>query len=167
MKNLHEGRIARLAEKSDHKTLATWALDCAERALPLFESTYPKDVRPRVAIETGRTWVKTGVFSMAVIRKASLDSHSAARKVKDDSARSAARAAGQAVASAHVPTHALAAAGYAAAAIRDSSDPDSADSAATEEREWQYQHLMNLGRPRSVDLSREPNAERCRQRSRT
>ena len=145
--NPHEGKIAELAKKTDHKTLATWALDCAERVLHFFEGKHPKDGRPRVAIETGRAWVKTGVFRMAVIRKAALDSHSAAREVKDDEVvRSAARAAGQAVASAHVPTHALAAAVYAATAIRDATQPDSADAASTKEREWQYQHLMKLGK---------------------
>lgn len=145
--NPHKGRTAKLAEKTDHETLATWALDCAERVLPFFESRYPKDNRPRVAIETGRAWVKTGVFRMAVIRKAALDSHSAAREVKDDEvARSAARAAGQAVATAHVPKHALAAAVYAATAIRDATLPANADAATAKEREWQYQHLMKLGR---------------------
>jgi hypothetical protein len=146
IKNPREGKIAELAKKTDNKTLATWALDCAERVLPYFESKYPEDDRPRAAVETGRAWVKTGVFKMAVIRKAALDSHSAARDVKDDDvARSAARAAGQAVATAHVPTHALAAAVYAATAIRDATRPANADAATTKEREWQYQHLIKLG----------------------
>jgi len=144
---LHQGEIAELAERTDHKTLATWALDCAERVLPYFERRYPEDDRPRVAIETGRSWVKTGVFRMAVIRKAALDSHSAAREVKGDAAaRSAARAAGQAVATAHVPKHALAAAVYAATAIRDATHLTNADAAMTKEREWQYQHLAELAR---------------------
>jgi hypothetical protein len=141
--NLHEGKIAELAKKTDHKTLATWALDCAGRVLPYFEGKYPEDDRPRRAIEAGRAWVRTGVFSMAVIRKAALDSHSAAREAKDDVTRSAARAAGQAVATAHVPAHALAAAAYAATAIRDA---DPADAATAKEREWQYQHLIKLGK---------------------
>nr|AQS31978.1 hypothetical protein [uncultured archaeon]AQS32273.1 hypothetical protein [uncultured archaeon] len=144
---VHEGKIAELAKKTDHKTLVTWALDCAERVLPYFESKYPKDDRPRVAIETGRAWAKTGVFRMAVIRKASLDSHSAARDVKDDDiARSAARSAGQAVATAHVSTHALAAAVYAATAVRDATLPVNANAAITKEREWQYQYLIKLGK---------------------
>jgi hypothetical protein len=145
--NPHEGKTAELAKKTDHKMLATWALDCAERVLPYFESEYPKDDRPRVAIETGRAWVKTGVFRMTVIRKAALDSHSAAREVKDDDvARSAARAAGQAVATAHVPTHALAAAVYAATVIRDAILPTNAEAAISKEREWQYLHLIKLGK---------------------
>lgn len=145
IKNPREGKIAELAKKTGHKTLVTWALDCAERVLPYFESKYPKDNRPRKAIETGRAWVKTGVFRMVVIRKASLDAHAAARDVKDDDvARSAARAAGQAVATAHVPTHSLAAAAYAATVFRDAAEPENADAAVAKEREWQYQHLIEL-----------------------
>ena len=143
--NLHGGKIAELAKKTDHKTLATWALDCVERVLPYFEEKYPEDHRPRNAITTLRTWIRTGVFKMADIRKAALASHAAAREVNEDnSARSAARAAGQAVATAHVPTHALAAAVYAATAIRDATRPANSDAATTKEREWQYQHLLDL-----------------------
>ena len=145
--NLREGKIAELAKKTSHKVLATWALDCAESVLPYFESKYPEDGRPRAAIETGRAWVKTGVFRMAVIRKAALDSHAAAREVKDDNvARSTARAAGQAVATAHVPAHALAAAAYAATVIRDATPLANAEAAVSKEREWQYQHLIKLGK---------------------
>ena len=147
VRNLHEGKIAELAEKTDHKTLVTWALDCAERVLPYIEGRHREDKRPRAAIETGRAWVKTGIFKMAVIRKAALDSHSAAREVEDDDpARSAARAAGQAVATAHVRTHALAAAAYAATAVRDVACPANADDAVIIEREWQYHHLAELVR---------------------
>ncbi len=107
-----------LVSKADHKTLALWAIDCAERVMPYFEEKYPQDHRPRQAIETLKTWINTGVFKMAVIRKASLDSHAAAREVGEDSpARSAAHAAGQAVATAHVPRHAYGPAIYAQQAI--------------------------------------------------
>src|SRR5260370_11634575 len=96
-----------LVSKTDHKTLAIWAIDCAERVMPYFEEKYPQDHRPRQALETLKTCIDTGVCKMAVIRKASLDSHAAAREVGEDSpARSAARAAGQAVATAQVPQHA-------------------------------------------------------------
>ncbi len=145
IKNPRIGKIAELAKKINHKTLATWGLDCAERVLPYFESKYTRDKRPKAAIEAGREWVRTGVFSMAVIRKASLDSHAAARDVMaDDVARSAARAAGQAVAAAHVPAHALAAAASAATVIRDSVDSVKADAAVTKERAWQLKHLIKI-----------------------
>jgi hypothetical protein len=81
-----------------------------------------------------------------VIRKASLDAHTAAREVGEDNpARSAARAAGQAVATAHVRTHAPGAALYALQAIHRATGAWEADAALTREREWQYQRLLELG----------------------
>lgn len=138
----HKAYFLDVVEKTDHKTLAVWAIDCAERVLPYFENQYPQDNRPRQAIETLQTWINTGVFKMAVIRKASLDSHAAARDVGEDNpARSAARAAGQAVATAHVPIHAIGAAIYALQAIHRATDTDTA---VTKERDWQYQRLLEL-----------------------
>jgi len=139
--------IAELVSKSDHRVLAIWAADCAERVLHHFEGKYPQDTRPREAIEACREWARTGVFRMADVRGASLAAHAAARGAEEFSAaRSAARAAGQAVATAHVPDHAIAAAIYAATAVRDAADSEQADAATLEEREWQYQHLLALGK---------------------
>ncbi len=138
--------MVELVGKTDHKTLAVWAIDCAERVLPYFEAQHPDDPRPRQAIETLRAWIDTGVFSMAVIRQASLASHAAARELgEDNAARSAARAAGQAVATAHVPTHAPGAANYALQAVHRAASPSDADAAAASERDWQVQRLLELG----------------------
>ncbi len=83
---------------------------------------------------------------MAEIRKASLGSHAAAREVgEDNAARSAARAAGQAVATAHVPSHSIGAANYALQAIHRAANPSDADAAVAKEHDWQYQHLLELG----------------------
>jgi hypothetical protein len=82
---------------------------------------------------------------MAVIRKASLDSHAAARAVGEhNAAQSAARAAGQAVATAHVYTHSIGPTIYACQAIYRASVPDSADAAVAEEQAWQHQRLLEL-----------------------
>ena len=109
------------------------------------EEKYPEDPRPREAIETLQAWLETGVFKMAVVRKASLSSHAAARDVGEENpARSAARAAGQAVATAHVPTHAIGTAIYALQAIHRASDASEVDSAIAKERDWQTQHLIEL-----------------------
>lgn len=141
----HKAYFMELVGQTDQKTLAIWAIDCAERILPYFEDRYPHDKRPRQAIETLQKWIDTGVFKMAEIRKASLSSHAAAREVGEDSpARSAARAAGQAVATAHVPTHAIGAAIYGLQAIHRASDSADADVAVAKERDWQYQHLVEL-----------------------
>lgn len=123
--------------KQDQILMATWAADCAERVLPLFEKVYPEDDRPRRAIEACRTWVRTGVFRMAEIRGASLGAHAAARDAKEnDAACFAARAAGQAVATAHVPQHAYGAAYYALKAVA-AADP--ANAGVTVGREWDWQ----------------------------
>ncbi len=137
--------VVELMGTTDHKTLAIWAIDCVERVMPYFEEKYPEDHRPRDAITALKAWVLTGVFKMADIRKASLSSHAAAREVgEDDAARSAARAAGQAVATAHVRTHSLGAANYALQAIHRTTHPTDTDAAVTKEREWQYHHLLKL-----------------------
>src|SRR6266571_5278990 len=138
--------IVELMRKTDHKTVAVWAIDCVERVMPYFEEKYPEDKRPRKAIEVLQTWISTGVFRMAVVRRASLASHAAAREVgEENAARSAARAAGQAVATAHVPTHAIGAANYTLQAIHRATNSSDVDAAIAKEREWQYQHLLNLG----------------------
>jgi hypothetical protein len=138
-----------LIGKTDHKTLAVWAIDCAQRVIPFFEEKYPKDRRPRKAIETLNAWLDTGVFKMAVIRKASLDSHAAAREVGEDNpARSTARAAGQAVATAHVPRHAYGAAIYAQQAVFRAANSYDAAAVAAKERDWQYRRLLDLRKTR-------------------
>ncbi len=137
--------IEELAGKADHKTLAIWAADCAERVLPLFEARIPNDDRPRKAIEELRAWVRTGVFRMADVRGTSLAAHAAARETElFTPARSAARAAGQAMATAHVPRHALGAGIYATTAVRDSVTPSQAEPAILRERDWQLKHLAEL-----------------------
>lgn len=126
--------------KQEQRLLAIWAADCAERVLPFFEKAYPKDDRPRKAIETCRTWISTDAFKMNVIRKASLAAHAAARRAKKNNAACfAARAAGQAVATAHVPQHAFGAAYYSLkiAAI----NPLTAKSKIAKELKWQTLHL--------------------------
>ncbi len=149
--------MAEFVRITDHKTLAVWAVDCVERVMPYFEEKYPQDQRPRNAIEACQAWINTGVFKMADIRKAALASHAAAREVgEDNAARSAARAAGQAVATAHVPTHAVTAANYALQAIHRAASSSDADAATARERDWQYQHLLEL---RNRDRLKTPPSE--------
>ncbi len=143
--------MVELMGKTNHKALGLWAMDCAERVMPYFEQKYPQDPRPRQALDALQAWINTGVFKMADIRKASLTSHAAAREVdEDNAARSAARAAGQAVATAHVPTHSMGAANYALQAVHRAASAGEADAAVTNERDWQYQHLLELGRSPST-----------------
>jgi hypothetical protein len=127
--------------REDQRTMAVWAADCAERVLPVFERQHPNDERPRMAIEACREWVSTGVFRMADIRGASLGAHAAAREAKaDDAACFAARAAGQAVATAHVPQHAFGGSYYALKALA-ATDREHGEVVAREELKRQVERL--------------------------
>lgn len=98
----------------------------AGRVLPIFEKERPGDDRPRRAIEAIRAWAQGKLeLGMFKVRNLSLGSHAAAREAKTDAARFAARAAGQAVATWHVPTHAMAVPAYVAKAIAASKNKSS------------------------------------------
>lgn len=105
-------------ESRAHRTLAVKAAEGAMKILPIFEKVHPKDMRPRKAILAIRAWGqgKEGL-GMAKVRKLSLDAHAAARAAKTDAARFAARAAGHAVATWHVPQHAAGVPMYADKAL--------------------------------------------------
>ena len=78
---------------------------------------------------------------MAEIRGVSLTAHAAAREAKENEAACfAARAAGQAVATAHVPQHAFGSAYYALKAVA-AADPANAGSHVAREWNWQVQHI--------------------------
>ena len=97
-----------------HKLFGFKAAKEAERVLKFFENERPSDTRPREAIEAIKEWAEDKrTLGMKEVRKLSLNAHAAARDVKSDVAKFAAHAAGQAVGTWHVPTHALGAFGYA------------------------------------------------------
>ena len=128
-------------DKQDHRSLVLWATDCAEHVLPYFEQNYPKDNRPRNALEAGRAWARAEI-AMSEARAAASVAHAAARDADQGAARAAARAAGHAAATAHVASHPAHAANYAVRAATDAAVPtDSAAATATKERDWQYRRL--------------------------
>ncbi len=102
-------------DRESHRLLARWAADCAESVLPLF-ARCSDDGRPGRAIEVARAWAGGEVPTGAAM-KASLAAHAAARAVKDPTAIAGARAAGQAVATAHCADHCMGALLYALKAL--------------------------------------------------
>jgi hypothetical protein len=125
----------------DQVLLAHWSLDCAQRVLGLFEQIAPNDVRPKQALETGREWVRTGVFSMSVISGASLAAHAAAREVKlVPLACFGAHACRQVVETAHVAQHAYGATYYTLKALA-ASNPQDAAQLVTAEFDWRALRL--------------------------
>jgi hypothetical protein len=112
------GNRAVTRDSDYHRLFALKAAKEAERDLPLFERERPNDSRPRQAVEAIRAWAQgKSELGLPEVRKLSLGSHAAARAAKSEAARFAARAAGQAIATWHVPTHAMAVPAYACKAI--------------------------------------------------
>jgi hypothetical protein len=52
-----QARLLRKVGDLTTPVLVFWAADCAEHVLPVFETKYPEDDRPRKAIEAARAWV--------------------------------------------------------------------------------------------------------------
>ena len=121
------------------REITHWAVQCALRALPIFEQLAPNDLRPRDAIIAAQEFVKTGKRSNT-LRMAGLAAYKASREVKDATAASeAASAATQAVGAAYLHPimsslqikHILGSAAYALHAIEISDQQ-----AAKEFYEW-------------------------------
>jgi hypothetical protein len=122
-----------LLEPDDHRLLALWAADCAERVAAPCAACGPDDA-PRRAIETARAWAR-GEASVGDARAASVRAHAAARAMTNPAAVAAARAAGHAAATAHMADHSLGAALYAQKALL------AADASVEAERAWQIHRL--------------------------
>jgi hypothetical protein len=133
-------------DEKDHGSLVLWATDCAEHVLTYFEEKYPKDNRPRKAVEAGRAWVR-GEIRLSEARAAAFAAHAAARDADQAAARAAARAAGHAAATAHVVGHARHAATYAVTAATCAAAPIDAAAATAKEHDWQNRHLSKHLRP--------------------
>jgi hypothetical protein len=101
---------------NDRRVVATWAADCAERVLAIYENAVPGDPRVRAAIDQTRSFSAGDLDVSDAIRRRGGDAGAAAREASIPAARAAAYAAEQAAAVAHMGAHALGAAGYAAKA---------------------------------------------------
>lgn len=113
--------------------MASWAADCAERVLGLFEAEAPGDVRPREAIGGLRAFAR-GELRVWPTRTPAGHAHAARRDIAGKPAAvAAARAAGQAAATAHMGAHALGSAAYAAKAVG-LANPDQIGAVANEIR---------------------------------
>jgi hypothetical protein len=81
----------------DRRALATWAADCAERVLPLFEKRVPDDPRPRDALDGTRAFAG-GEQHRGPLRPLAWAALAAAKDTDDPVAYAVARAAAAAVA---------------------------------------------------------------------
>ena len=128
------------------RALGSWAADCAERALPVYETFADLDSRPRAAIEGIRVFAGGGKRT-AQLRSLALSAFSAAREADDPAAAAAARAAGLAASSAYThpladvqqTKHIVGPAAYAALALElnHAGDPNTGDA----EVRWAIEHV--------------------------
>jgi hypothetical protein len=126
--------------EATHRLLAAWAADCAEHVLPLFVAANPDDDRPARAIATARAWAR-GEATVLEAREAAYAAHASARENTDPAAREVARAAGHAVATAHMADHELGGAYFAIRAVRAASAPGEAVEQGKHECRWQRDRL--------------------------
>ena len=129
-----QARLIRKVETWNDKTLRLYAADCAERVLGLYEKQYPKDDRPRKAIQAARDFAN-GLITKDAAAKAATNAAYAAYAANVANAAYAAdaayaAAANAAYAAAYATAYAAAYPAYAAA-----------DAAA--EREWQFKPLKH------------------------
>lgn len=100
----------------DRRIVASWAADCAESVLSLYEGAVPGDGRVRETIEQARAFAGGQLAVGDAVRRRGGDAGGAAREAPTPAAKAAAHAGEQAAAVAHMGAHALGAAGYAASA---------------------------------------------------
>ncbi len=128
------------------RALGSWAADCAERALPIYESQAEADARPRTALEGIRVFAAGGKRT-AQLRTLALAALAAAREINDPAAAAAARAAGLAASSAYThplvdvqqTKHIVGPAAYAALAVEISAGGDQA--IGDQEVVWAIAHV--------------------------
>lgn len=128
------------------RALGSWAADCAERALPVYEAHADPDPRPQAAIAGIRVFAGGGKRT-AQLRSLALAAFSAARDAEDPAAAAAARAAGLAASSAYThpladvqqTKHIVGPAAYAALALE--LDQGGDDSIGDDQAAWAIEHV--------------------------
>jgi hypothetical protein len=109
--------LIKLAETQSKTTLANWCIDYSEfRLLPIYESIYPGDLRPREALAAARGWLG-GRIKLPQAKPVILECHAAAREADaNPAAQAAARAIGQCASTIHSSSHCAGLALYGALA---------------------------------------------------
>ncbi|MFB0920306.1 MAG: hypothetical protein QMB62_05435 [Oscillospiraceae bacterium] len=110
--------LVKLVETQSKTTLADWCIDYSElRLLPIYEATYPDDLRPRKALIASRDWLN-GNIKLPQAKAYILECHAAAREAETNpAAQAAARAIGQSASAIHSASHCVGLALYGALSV--------------------------------------------------
>lgn len=142
----HDPRIVELINRTDHKILAIWAIDCFNRGRYLFNKDYPENQIIDKALDTLRLWINDEI-SMWEARKYCWVVLKTAREIesKDKVACQILRACSHTLATCHVRTHSEGAGMYVISAIQIFyKDREDVIQLMEKEREWQINHLLEL-----------------------
>jgi hypothetical protein len=115
-----------------HRQLMVWACACVEHVLHV--CGVPSLERVSSALAVGKAWAE-GQASVGDARKASVDMLALAREMTDPVQIALVRAAGHAVATAHMADHSMGGALYALKAV------NCAGKSMDDERDWQIEQL--------------------------
>ena len=143
---VREARLLRKIETWDEKTVRLFAADCAEKVLPIYESEYPDDDRPRKAIQAARDYANGKIKKAArsAAWSAALSAvESAALSAAESAAWSAALSAAESASWSAARSAALSAAESASWSAAESAARSAAESVArSAAREWQTDQLF-------------------------
>lgn len=133
--------IDTLAEWADQITLCRWALIIARRVLPYLEQEFPDCQAVKEGFEIQQQW-QAGLARMHDVRQAGFRIHEIARQCRSDTAKYAARTAGQAVGVGHMREHAMVCSDYVIKTLN--CDPVKNSDDIRREREFQLEELRKL-----------------------
>ena len=110
--------IMRLIETQSKPTIVNWCVDYADmRLASIYETSYPDDNRPKLAIAAARRWLD-GDIKLPQAKAVILGCHAAARESEGSpAAQAAARAIGHCASTIHAPTHSAGLMLYGALAV--------------------------------------------------
>jgi len=110
--------LLRVVDTQSKETLIRWCIDYARtRLLPIYESHFPADLRPRAALSAADAWL-AGALKLPEAKPGILACHEAAREAEGNpAAQTAARAIGQSASTIHAATHCAGLALYGALAL--------------------------------------------------
>lgn len=110
--------LIELIETQSKPTLIKWSTSYAEKQLlPIYENAYPKDIRPRIALNNAIGWLE-GRVKFIDAKQSNYDAHKAATEAQGNvAAQAAARAIAHAALTIHVSAHCLGIVFYGTAAL--------------------------------------------------
>lgn len=141
-----DSEIQDLIQKTDHKILARWAIDCLNRVFYIFEERYPNETIPKTAIKILNDWIEDKI-TMWEARKYCWTVLELAREIEDEDkvCCQIVRATSHCLATCHVPTHAEGTAMYVISAIKYLNiDKENVTELMENEKKWQIEHLLKL-----------------------